>query len=64
MKLLNHISLKPQAEFNHQNVVVIEIGVIDSLIYCLPRSFSVLDSDCCHSLFSRKKCPLTQKLLC
>ena len=27
-------------------------------------TFSVLDTECCHSLFSMKKCPLTQKLLC
>ena len=57
IKLLHHSALKTQAEYNHQFVVVIEIGAV-------PRTFSVLDTECRQLLFSRKKYPLiTQKLL-
>lgn len=51
IKLLHDSALRSQAEFNHKFLVVIV-----SLIYCHPRTFSVLDTECCYSPFSRKKC--------
>lgn len=64
IKLLHCNALKSQSEFNYQFVVVIEITVIDSLIYCYPKTSFITDNECCRSLFSRKKYPLTQKMLC
>ena len=57
MKLLHHGAFRPQADFSRQFAVVIEIGVIISLIYCNRKTVSDLDIECCHSLFLRKKCP-------
>ena len=63
IKLLHLSALRPQAESNHKVVLVIEHGAIVSLICCHPKIYSVLSTECCHSLFSRKKYPLTLKLL-
>ena len=63
-KLLQDSALRSQAEFNHKFVVVIGFEVIFSYICCRPKTFSLLETERLHSLFSREKCPLTQKLLC
>ena len=63
IKLLHHIALRLQAEFNHRFVVVNDFGVIVFLIYCHPKTFSVLGTEGCYLIFSTKKCPLAHKLL-
>lgn len=42
MKLLHYGTFRPQADFSHQFAVVIEIGVIISLIYCNLKTVSEL----------------------
>ena len=62
IRLLQHSAFRLQSEFKRQFAVVIKLEVIVLLICCLPKTFSVLGTGRCHLLFSRKKCPLTQKL--
>ena len=51
MKLLHYGTFRPQADFSHQFAVVIEIGVIISLIYCNQKTVSELDIECCTHYF-------------